>query len=241
MTDWWHNYPWRQIQTNLRQIDMRDISAEQVVADLQEFKATLLMINAAGIIASYPTQLPFHYQSPYVYAQYAAAAQPRLKLIPPHNFGPPERCYYELVTGHPGLVVHLFGRGKGIYIPWEPGALFHRQGYSNTLDFAADVLASFAGLEPVGGNLPPMVEVTWFEQADTGRRLLHLVNISGHFGVSFYAPLPMHNLEVTLPCPDKPSTARSLADGQPIAFDWRAGQLTLQVAELGLFQAIEVS
>jgi hypothetical protein len=25
MTDWWENYPWRLIQTNLRQIDMQDI------------------------------------------------------------------------------------------------------------------------------------------------------------------------------------------------------------------------
>jgi hypothetical protein len=66
MTDWWENYPWRLIQTNLRQIDMQDIRAEQVVRDLQDFKATVLMINAAGIIASYPTQIPYHFQSPYL-------------------------------------------------------------------------------------------------------------------------------------------------------------------------------
>jgi hypothetical protein len=66
MTNWWRTYPWREIQTNLREIDMIDIRAEQVVADLQRFKATLLMINAAGIIASYPTELPFHFQSPYL-------------------------------------------------------------------------------------------------------------------------------------------------------------------------------
>ena len=66
MAQWWNDYPWREIQTNLREIDMADICAEQVVADLQAFKATLLMINAAGIIASYPTDLPFHFQSPYL-------------------------------------------------------------------------------------------------------------------------------------------------------------------------------
>ncbi|MEZ4726403.1 MAG: hypothetical protein R3E79_04645 [Caldilineaceae bacterium] len=31
MSDWWTNFPWREIQTNLREIDMRDIRAEQVV------------------------------------------------------------------------------------------------------------------------------------------------------------------------------------------------------------------
>ena len=66
MSKWWQGYPWRLIQTNLREIDMLDISAEQVVRDMQAFDANILMINAAGIIASYPTDLPFHFQSPYL-------------------------------------------------------------------------------------------------------------------------------------------------------------------------------
>ena len=66
MADWWHSKTWRFIQTNLREIDMFDIDAERVVADLQAFKANVLMINAAGIIASYPTKLPYHFQSPFL-------------------------------------------------------------------------------------------------------------------------------------------------------------------------------
>ena len=45
---------------------MLDIDAERVVADMQAFKANVLMINAAGIIASYPTKLPYHFQSPFL-------------------------------------------------------------------------------------------------------------------------------------------------------------------------------
>jgi len=66
MTDWWTGKPWREIQTNLREIDMLDIDAQRVAKDLQSFKANHLMLNAAGIIASYPTKLPFHFQSPYL-------------------------------------------------------------------------------------------------------------------------------------------------------------------------------
>jgi hypothetical protein len=178
---------------------------------------------------------------PYVYAHYAAAAKGRLKLIPPHNFGPPERCYYTLETDHPGLVVHPFGQGRAIYIPWEPGALFHRQGYTNTFDFAADVLAGVAELSPAGGNLPPMVEVTWFEDPASGRRLLHLINDSGHFGTSFFAPLSLADLEVAVPQPGKPDSVRSLVSGQPCDYGWQDGWLTIQVAKLGLFEAIEVA
>ena len=34
---WWDGYPWRMIQTNLRQIDMEDMDAEKYAQDLQDF------------------------------------------------------------------------------------------------------------------------------------------------------------------------------------------------------------
>ena len=51
---------------------------------------------------------------------------------------------------------------------------------------------------PIGGNLSPMVEVTWFEKVDGSSQLVHLVNGSGHFGVSFYEPVKMVDLEIEL-------------------------------------------
>ncbi|MCL2058226.1 MAG: beta-galactosidase trimerization domain-containing protein [Oscillospiraceae bacterium] len=63
---WWDGYPWRLIQTNLREIDMEDIDADAYVRELKSFKATVVMINTSGIIASYPTKLPYQYQSQYL-------------------------------------------------------------------------------------------------------------------------------------------------------------------------------
>ena len=42
--------PWRLIQTNLREIDMRDIDAARYVEELRAFDATVAMINTSGII-----------------------------------------------------------------------------------------------------------------------------------------------------------------------------------------------
>ena len=177
---------------------------------------------------------------PYVYADYGAAAQLHMKLIPPHNFGPPERCYYELVTDHPGFSVHPFGKGKAVYVPWLPGSLFHRQGYANTGDFCAVLLEEVAGVAPVGGELSPMVEVTLFEKGDGSDRLLHLVNGSGHFGTSFFAPVPMADLEVTVPCAQTPASVRTLRRGEECDFDWVDGALTVRILRLGLFEAIAI-
>jgi hypothetical protein len=63
---WWEDYAWRMIQTNLRQIDMLDMNAQQYVQQLQRFHATVAMINVGGILASYETSLPFHFQSPFL-------------------------------------------------------------------------------------------------------------------------------------------------------------------------------
>lgn len=178
--------------------------------------------------------------SPYIYARYAPEAQGYMRLVPPHNFGPPERCYYTQVTDHPGFVVHPFGSGQAIYLPWSPGALFHRQGHVNTADFCADLLQGIVGLEPIGGDLSPMVEVTLFERVDGSHRLLHLVNGSGHFGNTFYPPVPMTDVEVTLRQATMPVAVRALRADLSLPFAWEAGKLTVRLPRLELFEALRI-
>ncbi len=63
---WWEKYPWRMIQTNLREIDMADMDAKAYVRSVKDFGATVVMLNAAGIVASYDTQVPCHTRSEYL-------------------------------------------------------------------------------------------------------------------------------------------------------------------------------
>ncbi|MGC9346513.1 MAG: hypothetical protein ACP5JG_00115, partial [Anaerolineae bacterium] len=182
----------------------------------------------------------------YVYARYSEGADRRLQLIPPHNFGPPERTYYDLVVDHPGVVVNPVGRGRAIYLPWLPGTLFHRQGHLNTAWFCADLLmgdkdAGFAGVKPIGGNLSPQVEVGLLASDDGSYHLLHLVNTSGHFGNSFYPPVVMADVEVRLPYTDVPSAVVGLRSGKALHYDFTGGHLTIQVPELRLFEAIKIT
>ena len=176
----------------------------------------------------------------YIYATYTDAAKAHLQLIPPHAFGPPERCYYTQVTDWPGFVDHAYGQGKAIYLPWLPGALFHRQGYPNTTEFVADLLEQVAGLAPVEGNLAPMVEVTHFASRSGDFALVHLVNGSGHFGNSFFAPVPMTELEVIISHDREPASVKSLVYDHHYNYTWQAGQLTIRIPKLELFDAIRI-
>ncbi|MDA3942897.1 MAG: family 10 glycosylhydrolase, partial [Bacteroidetes bacterium] len=53
------------IQTNLPAAEGA-LNPDSLLADLIEYSANTLLINAGGIMAFYPTKLPFHYKNPYV-------------------------------------------------------------------------------------------------------------------------------------------------------------------------------
>ena len=101
-------------------------------------------------------------------------------------------------------------------------------------------MQNIAGLQPLGGNLPPMVEATVFARRGGGYQLLHLVNASGHFGVTFYAPVRMSDLEVRLPCTEAPTSVTSLVTGQAYGFAVQDGTLTISIPQLRLFDAIKM-
>ena len=101
MSKWWTDFDWRFIQTNLREIDMKDIDARQYVADLEAFNATIAMINTSGIIASYKTKLPYHYQSPYLTGDslqdiIAACHEAGIKVMARTDFSKIRRAIYEI-------------------------------------------------------------------------------------------------------------------------------------------------
>jgi hypothetical protein len=226
-------------------LDPRDGTAlaclglERIEAIREARGAYLQLDEREGFPRMHDTDLVF-LDGIYVDARYHPAAQPLLRLIPPGPFGPPERCVLPSPTGEPGLVVNPFGAGRALYLPWLCGALVHRHGHANTSSFLADVLEHHAGLEPVGGNLSPMVEVTLLERPN-GSRLLHLVNGSGHAGVGYVEPVTMHGVEVVVPYDGEPADVVGLVSGRKL--DWSAanGGLTVRVPELRAFEAIRIA
>src|SRR5215210_5969423 len=64
-TTWWNRTPIRLIQTNLREIDaLMDVDA--YVRSIEAASANVVLLNVGGIVANYPTKLPFHYKNTYM-------------------------------------------------------------------------------------------------------------------------------------------------------------------------------
>jgi hypothetical protein len=62
---WWMREPIRWIQTNLRETDAK-LDPKRLVDQLAEFRANVLHYSMGGIVAQYPTKVPFHYPSPHL-------------------------------------------------------------------------------------------------------------------------------------------------------------------------------
>ncbi len=73
---WWR-YPQRLLQTNLREIDAA-MDVERYLREVEASGASVVLFNVGGIVANYPTDLPFHYRNPHMTGDLAGTVLKRL-------------------------------------------------------------------------------------------------------------------------------------------------------------------
>ena len=175
----------------------------------------------------------------YLYVDRREGAVPSLRLIPPERYGPPEKCYWDIETEHPGLLWQSYGRGKTAYFPWPIGALFfdlslpeHR-----TLLVNAVAQVSSEGRQVVT-NAPPQVEVVVGEQAEPKRTIVHLINYSGHQGRSFHDPLEIRDIQVALAVNQPIRRVWSTRLAESLTHSQSNGRISFVVPHLNLFDLI---
>ena len=64
-TRWWMTEPIRFLQTNLSETDST-VDPRNLVAAVADFGANTFLVNMGGIVAQYPTRVPFHYASAFM-------------------------------------------------------------------------------------------------------------------------------------------------------------------------------
>ncbi|HEX8676531.1 MAG TPA: family 10 glycosylhydrolase, partial [Segetibacter sp.] len=62
---WWNRAPYRLVQTNLREIDAT-MDVDAYVQSMVDASANIVLINVGGIVANYPTKLPYQYRNPFM-------------------------------------------------------------------------------------------------------------------------------------------------------------------------------
>lgn len=64
-TTWWNRAPFRLIQTNLRETDAT-MDVDAYVQSMTAASASVVLLNVGGIVANYPTKLPFQFRNTFM-------------------------------------------------------------------------------------------------------------------------------------------------------------------------------
>ena len=64
-TTWWNRAPYRLVQTNLRETDAT-MDVDAYVQSMVDANASIVLINVGGIVANYPTKLPYQYKNQFM-------------------------------------------------------------------------------------------------------------------------------------------------------------------------------
>jgi hypothetical protein len=170
-------------------------------------------------------------------------AQAPMTFLPASVYGPPEKCYWEIETDHPGVVTNDYGDGRTAYIPWPIGTLFYDLSlpeYREIIERAIEHVSRTP--RQVTTNAPAQVEVVVHRQPETGATLVHLINYSGHDGRAFHDPIEIHDITLTLRLAQPVSAARSSRLECELAVsEDAAGSVTVVLPRLNSFDLITVS
>lgn len=155
-------------------------------------------------------------------------------------YGPPEKCYGNESTGHPGRVSWQDASGGAVTVlPWLPGAVLRDVGLSAVGEALAALVAATAG-EHLRWRTTLPAHVQLVPGRSTRGALLHLLNRSGERAQRFVDPAPSAPANLEMPCATEPQGVSALIAGHELDWSWSEGVLHLRTPGIDVFEVIAV-
>lgn len=165
-----------------------------------------------------------------------------LGYIPPHMYGPPEKCYYDKETDIPGIIVNRHGAGTFISVVWGIGRDYQNYGNHSHLKLLQSTLNDLGGLKPaISTDASPLVEINAQVRRDGAWQLISLVNHSGQNGMAFHRPTPMKGIEIRVHTDRKIRTVEALRAGIALDFKSEGDAVTIVLPELELLETLKLT
>ncbi|HVW86319.1 MAG TPA: hypothetical protein VHB50_16645 [Bryobacteraceae bacterium] len=158
-----------------------------------------------------------------------------LSLVPPSMIGPPEKIHIDMKdTSIPGVVTASLGKGTATWVPWDLGGLYYRHSLPAHAALFHDAVDQLHPERLLKTNAHPLVEITLMNQK--GRKLVHLVNLSGHSDTGYFAPLPMQNIRIDVAGEFR--RARTVRNAGELKLTRKAGYTEMIVPTLADYELI---
>ena len=183
---------------------------------------------------------------------FSAADSAFLPILTPGRPGPPE-----IIGGHEPMGKYALGvkeheNGKAILMPINLGRLYYIHGYEQHKNILLDAIEYVypEADEMIQTNAPPRVEVVLQEFAENRPEnlgsptsdglILHLVNLTGFSGNTYFDPLPVHNVSFSIKSDFKPAQIFSMNAGKQVDFQWENDHIKFSLEELGEYEGIVI-
>lgn len=122
-----------------------------------------------------------------------------LRLIPQDMFGPPEKCYYRVVSDHPALLVKDHEQGRIACFPFAIGSHYQAQCHQGHAELLMGVLDGILETRRrLQVKTHPLVELTHRMDSAGSFEWVGLYNHTGHNLNAFHQPIPISNVQIEL-------------------------------------------
>lgn len=167
--------------------------------------------------------------------------------------GPPEIIGGHEPTNYYALGIKEHATAKNAILPINLGKLYYLHGYEQHKNILLDVIDYIfpENGQIVQTNAPERIEVILQEykkniptrdaQKKSDGLILHLVNLTGFSGNTYFKPLPVYDTSFKIKSEFKPSRIFSLNSGSSIAFTWANGFVSFKLKTIEDFDGIVIN
>ena len=182
--------------------------------------------------------------------KFESSNQRLLPIFTPGRPGPPEKIGGHEPSGYYAAGLKNHSPGRAVLLPLNLGKLYYLHGYEQHKNMLLDLIDHTAAdvTSLLTSDAPPRVEMILqnfvrnipenVNKKDPEGMILHLVNLTGFSGNTYFEPLPVHNIKVEMPCPRKPSEIVSMMQEKKISFDWQNGKINFVLDRLAEFEGV---
>lgn len=176
-----------------------------------------------------------------------------LPILTPGRPGPPEIIGGHEPTGHFAAGIKKNSKSQSVHLPVNIGKLYYLHGYEQHKNIVLDIIDYLTPgvTELVKTNAPPRVEVVLqdfiknisanINKTEPDGLALHLINLTGFSGNTYFNPLPVYDLHFIVACEKKPSSVFSMMHDKKLDFNWNDGKLDLTIDKLEQAEGIIIS
>jgi hypothetical protein len=205
-----------------------------------------------NIFRNFEGQNMIHFKHNLGLYRFNDAEQAFLPILSKGRPGPPEMIGGHDPTGYYGLGLKKTKSGNNILMPVNIGKVYYMHGYEQHKQLVLDALQHIhpEAFNEIITNAHPRVEVilqdfmlntdnvtieTPFESAGN---ILHLVNLTGFSGNTYFEPHIQQNISFKIKLDFKPNSVRTMQSEKKLKFSYRNGFLEFNLPELKDFEGV---